>query len=704
MPPRKPAPPKKPPKKEYQKAAGGNLKSRGKVVSSSEDNYSEEEEEEPKPKRGGTLARKPKDVSEDEASMSEESEETEEESDFDDDVGGYADIGEEGPPDELGKAVYRLMVIAYFVLLPSYFWYRWLYTIEWDVPYRMYYQTTICVAEMFGAICVMMLAVIRFPQPWAYQQVPPRVNPKIKPKYFVHICVPCYNEPSDIVFATCESALSLRHEWASVKVYMLDDGRNMEREKKVMMMGNERLIYLARNKWPGVPIHGKAGNINSALKFFIFAKKPPRDNDIVIIFDADMKAHPNFLQHVLPYLEEDPQTALVQTPQHFFNVDHTGDVFNHQNSTFFFGVQTGLDAWRATVCCGTNFAVRAAPLSAVGWFPTESITEDFLLSLKLTASGWHCRYHGAILTTGEAPEDLRQIFKQRSRWCTGCFQVFFQVETFMWVRQLPAIQMLCYFNSIMGYLSTIICFPVFLIVPVVSVYTKTHPVKELTTVLVILWISYFVTLIAVVEMMPRQFSRFTGFLGSKVNYIMWWCFLKAMWKAVRGRLGFKKIVFKVTEKKGDGTVKREPAEKEKKDLLSSDKNPGSGLSDAEIAVMYGLVDENGEYDEDAVQMLQEQLAEAAGPQEDPRDSTRHDMIFHWVVFVSGFIVAVAGGVSKTLDTLQWGWDNTVLANISVAWVIINMVPFGMALGYAYLPHNKNVHGLLVSLSWTIYAM
>ena len=27
---------------------------------------------------------------------------------------------------------------------------------------------------------------------------------------------------------------------------------------------------------------------------------------------------------------------------------------------------------------------------------------------------------------------------------------------------------------------------------------------------------------------------------------MWWCFVKAMWKAVRGRLGLKKIVFKVT--------------------------------------------------------------------------------------------------------------------------------------------------------------
>ena len=97
--------------------------------------------------------------------------------------------------------------------------------------------------------------------------------------------------------------------------------------------------------------------------------------------------------------------------------------------------------------------------------------------------------------------------------------------------------------------------------------------------LVILWISYFITLLAVVEMMPRQFSRFTGFLGSKVNYIMWWCFLKAMWKAVRGRLGFKKIVFKVTEKKGDAKTK--PKEERKEETLL-EKNKGSGLTDAEV--------------------------------------------------------------------------------------------------------------------------
>ena len=53
-----------------------------------------------------------------------------------------------------------------------------------------------------------------------------------------------------------------------------------------------------------------------------------------------------------------------------------------------------------------------------------------------------------------------------------------------------------------------------------------------------------------------------------------------------------------------------------------------------------MVDEHGEYDEDAVELLQKQLAEANGPTEEPRDSTKHDLIFHWAVFVVSFIVAV----------------------------------------------------------------
>ena len=105
---------------------------------------------------------------EEEESEEESEEETEEEEsdDDDDDDEALVPMPEEGDDDsnqEFSKMVYRGIVLAYFVLLPSYFWYRWLYTIEWEVPYRMYYQTTVCVAEMFGAICVMILAVSATP-------------------------------------------------------------------------------------------------------------------------------------------------------------------------------------------------------------------------------------------------------------------------------------------------------------------------------------------------------------------------------------------------------------------------------------------------------------------------------------------------------------------------------------------------------------
>lgn len=74
---------------------------------------------------------------------------------------------------------------------------------------------------------------------------------------------------------------------------------------------------------------------------------------------------------------------------------------------------------------------------------------------------------------------------------------------------------------------------------------------------------------------------------------MWWCFLKGMWKAVRGRLGLRKIVFKVTEKKGDGSKKRvvEGGEKKKEQrqgtdqaaLLEGEEKKGpSGYTDAEV--------------------------------------------------------------------------------------------------------------------------
>ena len=51
------------------------------------------------------------------------------------------------------------------------------------------------------------------------------------------------------------------------------------------------------------------------------------------------------------------------------------------------------------------------------WSPTYTLTEDYALGMELTMAKWKCRYVEQYLAVGEAPEQLRNCFQQRSRWC-----------------------------------------------------------------------------------------------------------------------------------------------------------------------------------------------------------------------------------------------------------------------------------------------
>ena len=43
--------------------------------------------------------------------------------------------------------------------------------------------------------------------------------------------------------------------------------------------------------------------------------------------------------------------------------------------------------------------------------------------MELKKKKWECRYVDEYLAVGEAPEQLRNCFQQRSRWCKGHFQI-----------------------------------------------------------------------------------------------------------------------------------------------------------------------------------------------------------------------------------------------------------------------------------------
>jgi cellulose synthase (UDP-forming) len=86
-------------------------------------------------------------------------------------------------------------------------------------------------------------------------------------------------------------------------------------------------------------------------------------------------------------------------------------------------VMASKDAWNAAFCCGTSSVIRFDALQSIGGFPTDSVTEDYLLSLRLRERGYGTVYLNEALSLGLAPEGLAEYTGQRSRWALGFVQI-----------------------------------------------------------------------------------------------------------------------------------------------------------------------------------------------------------------------------------------------------------------------------------------
>ena len=235
---------------------------------------------------------------------------------------------------------------------------------------------------------------------------PPRVD--------VLICT--YNEEEDILETTIFGALAINY--ANFRVWVCDDGK---REWLRQLCKRHGVHYLTRDD----NAHAKAGNINAALKVLATLDERP---DFVAILDADFVPMSDFLTRTLA-LTREPDIGIVQTPQHFFNPDPVQSnlalsrVWPDEQRFFFDTVMASKDAWGVAFCCGTSSIIRFSALESIGGFPTDSVTEDYLLSLRLREKGFATVYLNEVLSLGLAPEGLKEYYGQRSRWCLGAVQI-----------------------------------------------------------------------------------------------------------------------------------------------------------------------------------------------------------------------------------------------------------------------------------------
>lgn len=232
----------------------------------------------------------------------------------------------------------------------------------------------------------------------------------------VDIFIPTYNEEREILERTIAGAESLAYEGA--RIVLLDDGRRWWLRALCSARG---IAYIARPS----NAHAKAGNLNYAFRQRMAGADRP---DFIAILDADFVPHRDFLARALA-LFHNRQVGLVQTPQCFFNPDpiqHNlgiSHAYPDEQRFFFDHVQPSRDAWGIAACSGTSSIVRTSALAAIGGVPTESVTEDFLLSLRLSENGWKTVYLAEPLSEGLAPEGLSEYLTQRCRWCLGMVQI-----------------------------------------------------------------------------------------------------------------------------------------------------------------------------------------------------------------------------------------------------------------------------------------
>jgi cellulose synthase (UDP-forming) len=282
----------------------------------------------------------------------------------------------------------------------------------------------------------------------------------------VDVYIPTYNEPLEVLEKTITGALCL--DYPDVRVWVLDDGRRPWLKAYCESKGAG---YLNRPD----NAHAKAGNINHALT--------KTDAEFVAIFDADFVPQRNFLMRTMGFFA-DPKVGIVQVPHAFYNHDPLQANLALQKSLpdeqrlFFDAIMPSRDGWDAAFCCGSNSVTRRSALKAVGdGLPTDSITEDMLLTIALLRKGYVTRYLCERLAFGLAPETVDAFFVQRQRWARGAMQILY-LPNGPFGPGLTLMQRLLFLPT--HWLSLGLRSMFALIAPIVFLWTDVSPVYDVT--------------------------------------------------------------------------------------------------------------------------------------------------------------------------------------------------------------------------------
>ncbi len=228
------------------------------------------------------------------------------------------------------------------------------------------------------------------------------------PGYFpsLTVLIPAYNEEK-VIRRTLESVLEA--SYPDKEIIVVDDGSKDMTYRIAQDFISQGVKVIHR------PNGGKATALNHGL---LFAR-----GEIIVIVDADSQICKNTLvELVKPF--RDPDVAAVAGNIKVLNrekllakcqaLEYIASINIYRRALDVFG--------SVTVVPGALGAYRRESLVSGGVYDNDTLVEDFDVTIKALKSGKIVQASTSAISYTEAPQTIKDLYKQRIRWCRGNFQ------------------------------------------------------------------------------------------------------------------------------------------------------------------------------------------------------------------------------------------------------------------------------------------
>ena len=236
----------------------------------------------------------------------------------------------------------------------------------------------------------------------------------------VDVFITYCGESQDVLMDTVRATVAQDYPKSLFRIVILDDSASSEVSALIAHLQHEneghlKIHYSTRSAT--VRTHSKAANLNHGLGFL---DQLDRDHAAYIaVLDVDMIPEPHWLATVISHISNDHEVGLANPFQNFYNLPSSDRLGHNDLFRAAHAILVLQDLAGKSGCTGTGFVVRREALDQIGGFPTESLVEDFLLSIRLTSNGWKvCNVPGQ-LQWGLAPDSFSGMIKQRQRLALG---------------------------------------------------------------------------------------------------------------------------------------------------------------------------------------------------------------------------------------------------------------------------------------------